>query len=219
MLKKNKVTLIITSVILLLPMVVGLLLWNQLPEQVPFHWNAAGEVDGWSSRAVAVFVMPLIMLVIQWFCVIVTSLDPKHKNVAGKPMTLVLWICPVMNILISTMMYAAALGYDLSIEIIMPLAMGAMFIVIGNYMPKCKRNYTIGVKVPWALEDEANWNATHRFAGWVWVAGGVVIMLTSLLGNAWVSMGAILPMAIAPIVYSYVYYRNHGKGEAHEDDQ
>ncbi|MBQ9941763.1 MAG: DUF1648 domain-containing protein, partial [Christensenellaceae bacterium] len=80
MIRKNLKILIITSVIILLPILAGLILWNQLPGEVPIHWNASGEVDGWASKPVAVFVMPAILLVFQWLCTLVTGADPKKAN-------------------------------------------------------------------------------------------------------------------------------------------
>ncbi len=80
MIKKNLKVLIITSVIILLPILAGLVLWNQLPEQIPFHWNAAGEVDGFASKPMAVFGTPLLMLALQWLCVFATYTDPKKQN-------------------------------------------------------------------------------------------------------------------------------------------
>ena len=80
MLKKYWKTLFITSIVTLLPMALGLLLWDRLPEQLPSHWNVNGEVDGWSSKAFAVFGMPLILLGVQWLCALATCADPKRKN-------------------------------------------------------------------------------------------------------------------------------------------
>ena len=137
-------------------------------------------------------------------------MDPKSKNIDSKPMTLVLWICPVMSLLIGSLVYATALGYNISVEIIMPLVLGAMFIIIGNYMPKCKQNYSIGIKVPWALESEDNWNKTHRFAGIIWVVGGVLVMATAFLGSFYVMLPITLIMAFAPMIYSYCYYKKNG---------
>lgn len=211
MIKRNKWTLLVTSVVLLIPVFVGLLLWNTLPEKVPMHWNAAGEVDGWGSRATVVFFLPLLVLAFHWFGVLVTAVDPKSWDVHGKVLNLMLWICPILSLLCSTFVYATALGYDISIEIIMPLLFGALFMVIGNLMPKCKQNYSIGIKVPWALHDEENWNRTHRFAGKVWVIGGALIMATSVLGNYIVFFSIVLIMAFAPMVYSYLYYRKTRK--------
>lgn len=212
MIQKNKGKLILSSVILLVPMVVGLLLWNRLPEQMPIHWNASGEIDDWGSKAAVVFLLPLILLAIHWLCIGGACLDPKNKDMTTKMIGLVVWLCPFISLAVMTFVYAAALGCNLSVDILMPLLLGAMFLVMGNYLPKCKRNYTIGIKVSWALDDEENWNATHRFAGKVWVLGGAVIMATSVFGNIILLPVIALVMAFVPVVYSYLYYRKHKKG-------
>ena len=214
--KKYKWMLLITSVVILLPILGGVLLWDKMPEQVPFHWNIQGEVDNWVSRPVAVFVMPFVLLGFQWLCFFVSQMDPKQKGNPHKMMDLVLWIIPVLNLLLNVIVYLAALGRDVSIEVVLPLFFGTMFVVIGNYLPKCKQSYTLGIKLPWTLEDEQNWNATHRLAGKLWVAGGLLIMPCTLLHPAiafTVMMGILLMMLIIPTVYSYRYYKKHKKDE------
>ena len=91
----------------------------------------------------------------------------------------------------------------------MPLMMGVLFIIVGNWMPKCEQTYTMGIKLPWTLNSKANWNATHRFGGKVWVIGGIATMLTAFLGSFLLMMAILAAMAILPTVYSYLYYRNH----------
>ena len=209
MLKKNKGTLIITSLVTLIPIVIGLLLWNKLPEQVPFHWDINGNVDNWASRTVSVFVMPAILLAFHWLCVLMSTIDPKSKSYHPSTIKLVLWICPMISLLVSVLVYCYALGYGLRVEVIMPLFMGALFVVIGNLLPKMRQSYTMGIKLPWTLNSEENWNKTHRFAGKLWVAGGVVTMATAFLGNFWIFIGILALMVIIPTLYSYLYYRSH----------
>lgn len=215
--KKNKWQMIVTSAIIVLPLLVGLLLWDKLPEKVPYHWGVNGEVDGWASKPTAVFLMPLFMLAMQWFCVLMTGLDPKAKNVTEtKMMGIVLWIIPVLNLFLHIMVWLAAFGREVDMAAVMPLLMGALFVVIGNYLPKCKQSYTMGIKVSWALNDEENWNATHRLAGKLWVAGGLLTMLCALLPSvaAFITMmGITLLMCIIPTVYSYRFYKKHKKDE------
>lgn len=207
MIKKNKWLLIATSLVILIPIIAGLFLWDKLPEKIAIHWNAEGTADGFAGKTFAVVGMPLILLAIHIVCTLVTGTDPKNKDIDGKPLALVLWICPVMSLLVGTIVYGTALGYTLSVEIIMPFVLGAMFIVVGNYMPKCRQNYTIGIKIPWTLNDEENWNKTHRFAGILWVIGGVIVMATAFLGSVYIMLSVILLMALAPMVYSYVIYK------------
>ena len=105
------------------------------------------------------------------------------------------------------MMYAIALGKAVDALLLMPLVMGVLFLIIGNYMPKCKQNYTIGIKIPWTLDNEENWNKTHRFAGFLWVICGIAIMITGFLGSFWIFLPIALLMVIAPIVYSYLLHK------------
>ena len=210
MLKKHKWTLLIGSLVTLLPILAGLLLWDRLPEQIPTHWGPTGEVDGWSSKAFAVIGLPVIVLVLHWICVFATYLDPKNKNQHQKPMTLVLWICPVITVLLSTLTLGSALGWQPNVSMITPVLLGILFMVIGNYMPKCTRNYTIGIKISWTLNSEENWNATHRFVGKVWFVGGLAMMLCGFLPGLWMALGVCaltLILVVIPVVYSWRFYK------------
>ena len=213
MIKNNKTTLIITSLVLLFPVLVGLILWDKLPEQIPTHWGIHGEVDGWSSKSTAVFLLPCIMLGIHWLCLLATKLDPKKEAYTAKMLSLVLWITPALSLLISTLMYSKALGYDLDINIILPLPLGLIFIVIGNLLPKMRQSYTMGIKLPWTLNNEDNWNKTHRLSGKIWVAGGIVILATAILGNLWIMLGVLVINVMVPTIYSYCLYRKQTKAE------
>ena len=211
MLKKNLKTIIITSIVTILPMLAGFVLWNKLPEKLPTHWNFEGEIDGWSGKLFAVIFLPLIMLGFHLICTIATSIDPKNKNFNTKIFGLVLWICPVLSLLCMTATYAAALGYDVKVEFIIPLFIGVLFLIIGNYLPKCKQNYTIGIKIPWTLNDEENWNKTHRLAGFVWILGSIVIIVGAFFEKAvvYTTFIPVAVMVIVPMIYSYIHYRKH----------
>ena len=92
-------------------------------------------------------------------------------------------------------------------EVVMTVLIGVIFTIIGNYLPKCKQNYTIGIKIPWTLNNEENWNKTHRFAGWLWTVCGILIMLTGFFGGFRVFLPITLWMVIAPIIDSYFLHR------------
>ncbi len=207
MIRKNLKTLLIASAIILLSVLAGVILWNQLPEQMPSHWNASGEVDGWSSKPFVVFGLPLILLAAQWLCVLGTSADPKKANHADKVVQLVIWIIPVLSVVLHTVTYAVALEKEVRVEVVMPVLIGLVFAIIGNYLPKCKQNYTIGIKIPWTLNSEENWNRTHRFAGRLWLVCGLVIMLTGFFGGFWIFLAVVLLMVFVPVIYSYILHR------------
>lgn len=219
MLKKNKGKLIVSCVIILLPMVFGILMWNHLPETMAIHWGADGSADGFSGKAFAVFGAPLILLAGQLVCLLVTLLDKKQKEQTPKALALVFWIIPATSLLVNGLQYGAALGVEGNISLLLSVFLGGLFLVIGNYLPKIKQNSTIGIKIAWTLRDEKNWNRTHRFAGKVWAAGGVLILLTGFLPPAAmiaVMMCVIIAMVGIPMVYSYSLYRKHRKEEKEE---
>jgi len=214
MIKNNKWKLIISSLIILLPIVFGLIFWNQLPEKIATHWGADGTPDGWSSRAFAVFALPIFIFVIHWLCVLVTSKDPKNKDKNQKVQGLVLFITPMISLLGNGLVYTTALGMSLRVEMIMPVFFGLLFIVLGNYLPKCRQNYTIGIKISWTLNSEENWNATHRFAGKVWMIGGALIMLCAFLPATYIFIAFFaitMMMVVIPVIYSYCYHQNETK--------
>ena len=173
----RKSTLILSSLLTLSPMLIGLLLWNELPEQMTTHWGADGVADGWSGRTFAVFGMPLIMLATQWLFVFFTGLDPKNKTQNRKVTELVLWTIPVVSLFSCGLVYVTAFNCKFQPEMLTFSLLGITFIIIGNYLPKCTQNYTIGIKIKWTLENEENWNATHRMAGKLWVAVGFISLL------------------------------------------
>jgi uncharacterized membrane protein len=216
MIKKNKATLILTSIVLLIPVVIGLILWDQLPEQIPSHWGINGEVDGWSSKPFTVFGFPCILLALHWICVLASSADPKAKDYHPKMFHLVLWICPVLSLVLTALVYTTALGYPLDVEIIMPLLVGLMFIIVGNLLPKCRQSYTMGIKLPWTLHNEENWNKTHRLGGKTWVIGGIITMSTAFIGSFWILLGVLIVMVAVPTVYSYCLYRKQTRNKEGE---
>lgn len=206
MIRNHKWKLIVSSLVVLLPMLFGLLVWNRLPQSMTTHWRADGSANGWSSRAFAVFALPGFMLLAHWFCIFCMVKDPKNVNQSGKVFGMVLWILPVSSLFANGMIYAFALGMKFNTNILVATSMGLLFVLIGNYLPKCRQNTTIGIKVKWALEDEENWNATHRVAGRVWVAGGLLMLVAAFLPEM-IGVLAVIVLAtllgVIPTVYSW----------------
>lgn len=211
MIKKNIKKLIITSVVILLPVIVGIVLWDRLPDEVATHFGINNTPDRYSSKTFAVFGMPSLILAFHWLCAFLSGLDPKMKNLSDKNFTLVLWICPAISMLVSSLTYAYALNNEVRIGIFVILFMGILFMVTGNYLPKVKQNYSLGIKLPWTLNDEENWNRTHRFAGKIWVVCGIIICLTAVTENPFVFFAVVIAGVILPTVYSYRLYKTKNK--------
>ena len=207
MIKKNLKTMIITSIVILIPILVGVCLWNQLPESVATHFDSNGNPDGWSSKGFAVVGLPVLLLVVHWFCVAITGTDPKHKNISDKMMLLVMWLCPIVSIFGCGSTYLYALDDSVNTTAMGSLLLGCIFLVIGNYLPKMKQSYTLGLKLPWTLNSEENWNRTHRFGGYTFMIGGFIMILAGFTQQFWLSIPALIIMSGLPTIYSYMLYK------------
>ncbi|MBQ7521596.1 MAG: SdpI family protein [Clostridia bacterium] len=220
MIKKNKKKLLISSIIILLPIVVGLILWNKLPDTMAIHFGFDGKADNSAVKGYIVFFLPLILLAFHWLGMVITSLDPKNKHQTPKAQNLVFWIVPCISILFMTIIYLTAFGIrENNIFPFLFLAIGLGFAIIGNYLPKCRQNYTLGIKIKWTLQSQENWNVTHRLGGKVWLIGGLLIMVTALIPynfSMFIVLGILVVITVIPLVYSYIYYRKQLKQETND---
>ena len=204
--KINKKLLVITTIIILLPIAVGLIFWDQLPETMATHWGTENEPNGWTSKAFTVFGIPAVIAALHVICLAVTYADPKRSNIGQKAIGIVYWILPVTALMVMGATYAYALGMSVNIGMICCLLMGVIFIALGNYLPKARLNYTFGYKLPWTLNSEENWNRTHRLAGWLMVICGFVFIINAFILSKWVLLACFIA-AVVPIIYSYVLYK------------
>lgn len=185
MIAENKGKLLVSSLVILLP---GLLGWRMA-------WEA------------------VILLAAHWLCLLLVFADKRNRQgQSKKAIGLVFWLLPVISLLSGAVVAGLQRGYDGAdfMFILMNLGFGLLFLLIGNYMPKFRQNATIGIRVKWTLENEENWNVTHRFGGKVWVAAGLACMIAALLPSAAMAVvftAAIVAAAVVPCVYSYLYYR------------
>lgn len=204
---KYKKTIILTSIIVVLPMIAGLILWKQLPDTMAVHFGTDNSPNGWSSKPFAVIGLPMLMLAVHLICVGITLNDPKRKNISEKMKGLIFWIVPVVSLICNISIYMAALGKKINIGMITGCAVGFVFVLVGNYMPKLKQNYTVGIKLPWTLSSEENWNKTHHLAGWLWILAGTALMAAGILdvGNAVIVV--ILAIMLIPAAYSFILYK------------
>lgn len=211
MLKNNRAMIIITTVIILLPIIAGLIMWNTLPAEMPVHWNINGEVDRYAPRALVVFGMPVFMAALHWVFILATTLDKRARNQNPKLLSILLLIIPILSLVIFGLTYSTALGKNPRVETIIPLFMGILFIIIGNYLPKFSRNRVTGFRIKWTLSSDENWYRTHRFASRIAMICGGLIAAISFTGQ-FIPMLIILAIIIvAPIIYSYAFYAKNEK--------
>ena len=204
---KNKKYWLVTAAITLLPILLGLLLWNQLPDKLPTHFGVDGAADGFSGKGFAVFGLPLLMLFFHGVIFFATRLDKQNRGHNEKVLNLVGLIFPTMSIVNSVVIYSLALGKELNLSMLLFPLLGLLFIAIGNWLPKIKQNSTLGIKIRWTLYSEENWNKTHRFAGFLWVIAGALFCLMGFVPGK--ALLFLLPLQIillagAPMVYSWL---------------
>ena len=203
---KNKKYWLITSAVTLLPILLGLLLWDRLPEQLPTHFGVDGAADGFSGKGFAVFGLPLMMLGFHIVIFFATRLDKQNRGHNEKVMNLMGLIFPVMSIVNSVIIYAHAMDLELNLSMLLFPMLGLLFIAMGNWLPKVKQNSTLGIKIRWTLYSEENWNKTHRFAGFLWVIGGVIFCLMGFVPEkmlVFLLPLQIILLAVVPMVYSW----------------
>lgn len=197
MIKNNKGKFIISSIILLVPMIVALIVHNFVK---PLMHGFFGVF----------IVFPLITLALHIFCLWLSEKIGNAENQSKKIINMTFWIVPTINLYVTALMLGLSLGIEFKLPVVLAPLLGTMFIVMGNYMPKAVQNRTFGIKITWTLVNEENWNATHRFAGKLWVALGALMLVTAFLPEKIfiITFVIILLVAIlACIVYSYTYYK------------
>lgn len=212
MIKNHKWKVIISSVVILLPMLFGLAAWNQLPDSMVSHWGADGVADGSASKAFIVFGTPLLLLAIQWLMLLLETVLEKNNAQNRKIVGVMYGIIPALSLVVYAFIYSIALGKEWNVFAIMPVFLGLVFMYIGNYLPKTTRNRTAGIKLHWTLGNEENWQKTHRLGGKLWFWGGLVIAASALLPVKFtvaVMIAMILMSVIVPTVYSYTIYKKH----------
>ena len=203
--KINKKLVLFTSILILLPSLVGCVFWNQLPEEIPTHFNLLGQADGYNHKVFAIFGLPALMLLMHWVLLFLMIKDPKSSNISSKIQVLIYWMIPFVSCLSMISIYGESLGYSMLSGLLAQIFMGVVMIVIGNYLPKTHRNYIIGIRLPWTLESDKNWRKTHRLAGKIWVLGGLLLFLNSFVQIYvyWVFFLTLLLVVLMPGVYSY----------------
>jgi len=190
----------------------GIALYSRLPDQIPIHWNIEGEVDDYASRFWGVFMLPFTNLLVLLIFTFMPLLDPRKENYPkfSRSYRAIKAITVVFFAVLHFLVLAFALGYELDISRIVVVGAALLFIVMGNYLPKVKHNYFVGVRVPWTLASEKVWKKTHRFAGKLFVISGIIIFLSIFVSEIirfWLIMICALVTSLASMVYSYLVYR------------
>lgn len=209
----TRTTTILVLLMIAAASIAGLMLWNQLPDQMASHWNANDQVDGYTSKFAGVFLLPLITLGLFLLFLVIPSIDPLKANIAQFRDVFNLFIA----LMAAFMLYIHALtlrwnlGYtDFGMSKAMLPAMGILFFFIGYMMRKAKRNFFIGIRTPWTLSNDKVWDETHRLGSVLFMISGVFAFIGSFFGGMaafWFLFVPIIGSTLITLVYSYILYQ------------
>ncbi|MGV7107249.1 SdpI family protein [Flavobacterium sp. U410] len=197
--------------IALIPFVYLASIWNQLPETIPMHWNASGEIDRYGSKN-GLWLTTFMMAGLGYFLFLVLpKVDPKGKlnNMGNKLNHLRFALSIFMSALAAFIIYSTKQSESKPTFIF--ILIGLLFTILGNYFKTIKPNYFIGIRTPWTLENEDVWKKTHLLGGKLWFTGGLLIILFSLLLpenlSLYLFLGVTIIISAVPIVYSYLEFK------------
>lgn len=197
----------IAPVCILAMLVVGLLVYARLPDQVPSHWDINGQVDGTMSRLATVLFLPGLSAAIWLLLLVLPRIDPLRRSYAAFDGTLRLFIN--MIVLFMALLYgallASGLGWRVEVPRLVMIGVGILFVGLGNEMGRLQPNWFIGIRTPWTLADPEVWRRTHRVGGRVFFAAGLVIALAGLLLPVQLGGYIVLVAALAIVVFSFGY--------------
>ena len=207
--KINIKNLVITSIVCLIPIICGLIFYNELPESIAIHWGINNNPDGYFSKPAFVFGMPIIMLALQISCCIVSDLSDKNPEANKKAIKVYKWIIPILTVVLYIVTIAIALGNNLDIRKIVMILLGILFIISGNYMPKVRSDYYMNSKIFWVKNrDEKLVNRAIKISAYGLIIYGILFIL-SILFKPVVSVVVLIAMLLFCIfIYLYVYIKS-----------
>ena len=205
---KNR-SFIIQLAVCLIPFIIGAVFYNKMPDQVATHFDFNFQPDDYSSREFALFGIPAVMVGLFILCAGLLEVDPKKRGMDGRLKAITRWVIPILSVFIQCVTISFALDSSINLTRFIPVLIGILFVLMGNYLPKCRQNYTMGIKLPWTLNSEENWDRTHRFGGKMFVISGLCMIVASFFGGyvSGVMFALALIACFIPTIYSYWLYK------------
>lgn len=183
-----------------------------MPDTVPLHYNISGAPDRMGSKY-WMYLFDLLPLAVYGLMSITKKIDPRKENLEKSDnYELMKYLVTGLILGITIIMTASIFFKELSIQMGLLIILGVFFVMIGNYMPRIKHNYFLGIKTPWAIHDENNWKATHRIGGINYVVLGLLFIVSGFLpGNIafTITMVSVLVSTVFLYAYSYWYFKKH----------
>jgi uncharacterized membrane protein len=208
-------------VIIALPFLFLALFWTELPDQIPLHWNLQGQPDGYGSKFAFLGLAALNLLLFGLF-LLLPHLDPKGKSYAlAQRRWHVLQV--IMHLFFTYIFFIiglTALGYQLPVGLTIKYGLIGLFLILGTYLSKLRRNNFIGIKTPWTLRSDYVWHKTHRFAATIWVLSSLIMLIYNFWEKKypWAFFAYLALLVVVPVIYSYIIYRQQPKAPSHSKE-
>ncbi|MBI5945031.1 MAG: SdpI family protein [Chloroflexi bacterium] len=213
----TKITTIIGFTLIVIALIAGVVLWNQLPDQMASHWNVNDEVDGYISKFWGVFLMPLVTLGMMVLFLVIPNIDPLKANIAQfrEAFNIFIVLIVVFMLYVHKLTLAWSLGYQsFKMSTAMLPFMGVLFFAIGYLLRKAKRNFFIGIRTPWTLSSDTVWDKTHQLGSILFMLSGAFAIAGGFFGGMtafWLMFVPLIGSTLFLMVYSYLLYRNETK--------
>jgi len=191
----------IAFIIVLIQFIVAVYLYPSMPEVIAIHWNVHGEADGYGSKLVGLFLIPVIELVLIPLFLVLPRIDPKTSP--DSLMGAYEWFIMIFTLYMAyvfSLSVAWNLGYRFDLLRLLVPMLGMMFIGIGEILGKVEMNWFMGIRTPWTLSSQQVWDETHRLGGKLFKISGALAFL-GVFFSGWIA----LLLAIAPVLLSGVY--------------
>ena len=168
-----------------------------------FHW----KYSRWLEQQGNYRFLPLFMFAMMWFCFLFTHVDPKRQNISPKLIRALVWFMAALSPIVVCSSYAIALGINVNITLLTYLIIGLMLLVIGNYLAKTKQNYSAGIRIPWTLSSEENWNRTHRVSSRLFIFCGLAMIANGFLDSKILLFFIMAVLIVIPYAYSFFLFK------------
>jgi uncharacterized membrane protein len=208
----TRTTILLVMALIVAVSLIGILLWNPLPDSMASHWNVYDQVDDHMSKFWEVFLMPILSLVMFLFFLLIPNIDPLKANIAKFRTAFNLFI--LLLILFLSYLWTLSILWNLGFtyfKMSMALlpALGLLFMYMGYLLRKAKRNWFIGIRTPWTLSSDRVWDQSHRIGSILFFVSGALALIGSLFGSmaVWFILVPILGSTLFLVVYSYILYR------------
>ena len=208
----TKVTTTLSLIIIIISIIAGALVYDQMPDQMASHWGPDDQVNGYMGKFGGVFMMPLMSLGLLALFLVIPNLDPLKENIAEFRKIFNLFI--LVFIVFFTYVWALTIFWNLgytsfNMSIAILPAIGLLFFFIGYMLRDAKRNWFIGIRTPWTLSSDTVWNETHRLGAILFMASGILAMLGGFFGEyaVWFILVPTLGTTIFLVAYSYILYK------------